>query len=31
MQNLPGELRFLSDHVLDHMLEGLGLVVTHEV
>ncbi len=31
LQILPGELRFLSDHVLDHMLEGLGLIVTHEV
>lgn len=31
LQILPGELRFLSDHVLDHMLEGLGLAVIHEV
>ena len=31
LQILPGELRFLTDHVLDSMLEGLGLVVTHEV
>jgi urease accessory protein len=31
LQILPGELRFLTDHVLDNMLEGLGLVVTHEV
>jgi urease accessory protein len=31
LQILPGELRFLSDHVLDCMLEGLELVVTHEV
>jgi len=31
LQILPGELRFLTDHVLDHMLEGLGLMVTHEV
>jgi len=31
LQILPGELRFLTDHVLDHMLEGLGLTVTHEV
>jgi urease accessory protein len=31
LQILPGELRFLTDHVLDHMLEGLGLAVTHEV
>jgi len=31
LQILPGELRFLTDHVLDHMLAGLGLTVTHEV
>ncbi len=31
LQILPGELRFLSDHVLDHMLERLGLTVSHEV
>lgn len=31
LQILPGELRFLADHVLEHMLEGLGLTVTHEV
>ena len=31
LQISAGELRFLSDHVLDQMLEGLGLVVTHEV
>jgi urease accessory protein len=31
LQILAGELRFLSDHVLERMLEGLGLVVTHEV
>ncbi|MGR9014922.1 MAG: urease accessory protein UreE [Gammaproteobacteria bacterium] len=31
LQILPGELRFLTDHVLDHMLEGLGLTVLHEV
>lgn len=30
LQILPGELRFLTDHVLDHMLEGLGLDVVHE-
>jgi len=30
LQILPGELRYLSDHVLDHMLEGLGLTVSHE-
>lgn len=26
----PGELRYLSDHVLDEMLEGLGLAVSYE-
>ncbi len=26
-----GEVRYLSDHVLDHMLEGLGLKVTHAI
>jgi urease accessory protein len=31
LQILPGELRFLSDHVLDRMLEGLNLMVSHEV
>ena len=31
LQILPGELRFLADHVLDQMLVGLGLAVTHEV
>jgi urease accessory protein len=31
LQILSGELRFLTDHVLDQMLEGLGLVVSHEV
>jgi urease accessory protein len=31
LQILPGELRFLSDHVLDQMLVGLGLTVGHEV
>ena len=31
LQILPGELRFLTDHVLDSMLKGLGLVVAHEV
>lgn len=30
LQILKGELRYLHDHVLDHMLEGLGLVVTHD-
>jgi urease accessory protein len=31
LQILAGELRFLSDHVLDKMLEGLGLTVVHEM
>jgi urease accessory protein len=31
LQILQGELRFLSDHVLDRMLQGLGLAVLHEV
>lgn len=31
LQILDAELRFLSDHVLDHMLEGLGLTVSHEM
>ena len=31
LQILPGELRFLTDHVLDSMLEGLGVTVSHEV
>ena len=31
LQILQGELRFLTDHVLDHMLEGLGLTVIHEM
>ena len=31
LQILPGELRFLTDHVLDQMLLGLGLSVSHEV
>lgn len=30
LQILPGELRFLTDHVLDQMLVGLGLVVEHQ-
>ncbi len=29
LQILTGELRYLSDHVLDHMLAGLGLEVQH--
>ena len=31
LQILAGELRYLNDHVLDHMLEGLGLVVDHQM
>ncbi|MFK5947621.1 MAG: urease accessory protein UreE [Methylococcales bacterium] len=31
LQILDAELRFLSDHVLDQMLEGLGLKVEHEM
>ena len=31
LQILDQELRFLSDHVLDYMLEGLGLTVDHEM
>ena len=31
LQILKGELRYLSDHVLDHMLEGLGLKVMQEI
>lgn len=30
LQILPGELRFQTDHVLDQMLVGLGLTVSHE-
>lgn len=30
LQIQPGELRFLTDHVLDQMLVGLGLTVNHE-
>lgn len=30
LQILDGELRYLTDHVLDHMLEGLGFDVAHE-
>lgn len=29
LQILSAELRYLNDHVLDHMLEGLGLTVEH--
>lgn len=31
LQILPGELRYLSDHVLDNMVEGLGLAVSHQI
>ena len=31
LQILEAELRFLKDHVLDHMLEGLGLQATQEM
>ena len=31
LQILEGELRFLTDYVLDQMLEGLGFSVTHEI
>lgn len=31
LQIMDGELRYLNDHVLDHMLEGLGLTVSHEL
>lgn len=30
VQILPGELRYLADHVLDAMLEGLGLAAQHQ-
>jgi urease accessory protein len=30
LQILPGELRYPADHVLDGMLEGLGLTVIHD-
>ncbi len=30
LQILPGELRYQSDHVLDQMLQGLGLTVEHQ-
>lgn len=29
LQILVGELRYLADHVLDHMIEGLGLGIEH--
>lgn len=31
LQILEGELRYLSDHVLDHMLEGLGLKIEQDM
>ena len=31
LQILTGQLRYLSDHVLDHMLEGLGLTVSQDI
>lgn len=31
LQILAGELHYLHDHVLDHMLMGLGFTVTHEL
>lgn len=31
VQISPGEIRYLADHVLDTMLHGLGLTVTHEI
>jgi len=31
LQILAGELRYLNDHVLDHMLEGLGMNVDHQM
>lgn len=30
LQILPGQIRYLSDHVLDQMLIGLGLSITHQ-
>lgn len=30
LQILAGELRYLTDHVLDQMLEGIGLTVSHD-
>lgn len=30
LQIMPGELRYQADHVLDQMLEGLGLSVKHQ-
>ncbi len=31
LQILPGELRYQCDHVLDQMLLGLGLTISHEL
>ena len=31
LQILAGELCYLNDHVLDHMLEGLGMSVDHQM
>ena len=31
LEILPGELHYLADHVLDHMVEGLGLTIRHEL
>ena len=30
LQILPGEVRYLSDHVLDQMVQGLGLTVSYQ-
>jgi urease accessory protein len=30
LQILPGELRYLADHVLDQMLAGMGINVEHQ-
>ena len=30
LQIQPGELRYQADHVLDQMLQGLGLTVSHQ-
>jgi len=30
LEILAGELRYLTDHVLDQMVEGLGLTVAHD-
>ena len=31
LQILSGELRYLQDHVLDHMLQSLGLSISHQL